>query len=182
MKSRTLMIAAITALLAIPVGAQQFKDENLLFNVPSDYIQDYTDQNKTNLILEWVPDGQSVENWEEMLTVQLFFGPPVQKPGNFAHAFIQSIEGACEGGEGQVVKEGLEQGYKFAFFLAICPENPATGKPEFIWLKAIAGRDALYVVQKAWKYHPTNDEIEDWSKYLAGIAVCDTRTQTAPCP
>ena len=43
-----------------------------------------------------------------------------------------------------------------------CKRNPATGKPEMTWFKALAGIDSFYVVQKAFKFVPSKDQVAKW--------------------
>ena len=49
-------------------------------------------------------------------------------------------------------------------------------------IKVISGNDALYVIQKAWKYEPTDVQIQDWSKSVSKVFLCDSRNKSAPCP
>ncbi|MBI3919470.1 MAG: hypothetical protein HY322_20970 [Betaproteobacteria bacterium] len=65
--------------------------------------------------------------------------------------------------------------YPFAFWVLTCESLPFTSKPEHTWFKAIPGRDSFYLVQKAWRREPRKEEIVAWTKYLRGVAVCDTR-------
>jgi len=60
--------------------------------------------------------------------------------------------------------------------------NPATGKPEITYTKVTAGNDSLYVVQKAFKFAPSRDQIVQWMKYLRSVAVCDSRLPDRACP
>jgi hypothetical protein len=60
--------------------------------------------------------------------------------------------------------------------------NQATGKPEKTWFKAIKGNDSFYVVQKAFKFDPSKEQIAQWMQYFRSVAVCDTRLADRPCP
>jgi hypothetical protein len=63
-----------------------------------------------------------------------------------------------------------------------CPRNAETGKPEWTWFKAIQGNDSFYVVQKAFKFEPARLQIVEWTRYLKGVSVCDTRLKERRCP
>ena len=39
-------------------------------------------------------------------------------------------------------------------------------------VKAIQGDDTLYLVQKAWRYEPTDGELEGWFEELGSFIVC----------
>ena len=49
-------------------------------------------------------------------------------------------------------------------------------------IKVISGKDALYIIQKAWKYEPTDAQIQDWSKSVSQVFLCDSSNDSAPCP
>ena len=49
-------------------------------------------------------------------------------------------------------------------------------------IKVISGNDAFYIIQKAWRYEPTNSQIQDWSKLVSKVFLCDSRNKNAPCP
>lgn len=49
-------------------------------------------------------------------------------------------------------------------------------------LKAIAGRDSFYLVQKAFRFRPDKAQIEQWSRYLRNVSVCDSRVSERACP
>ena len=66
--------------------------------------------------------------------------------------------------------------------MQVCPLNQATGKPEITWFKAIQGNDSFYVVQKAFKFMPTNEQVVAWTQYLKSVQVCDTRIKGRECP
>jgi hypothetical protein len=73
-------------------------------------------------------------------------------------------------------------GYPAAVWLMTCPRNRETAKPENTWFKAIPGNDSFYVVQKAFKFEPSKEHIEQWTLYLKRGTACDTRLPERPCP
>ena len=67
-------------------------------------------------------------------------------------------------------------------WLLSCPKNPGTGKPEITWFKALQGSDSFYMVQKAFKFAPSQEQISRWMGYLKSVMVCDSRRPESPCP
>ena len=65
---------------------------------------------------------------------------------------------------------------------AVLSAQPATGKPEITWFKAISGRDSFYVVQKAFKFEPAPEQAKQWVGWLDKVSVCDTRLPDRACP
>jgi hypothetical protein len=176
-------IAALfcAALCAYPAAAELI-NENLLAGAPSGYKVGFHDKQGNLEMTEWVPAKETVENWTEMVTVQIFFGlkmPPEQ--------FMRSLEsrwrGACPGaGDAQPIVGSLENGYPSLLWILECPKNPATGKPELTWIKGVQGNDSFYVVQKAFKFMPNKEQITRWVEYLKAVRVCDSRLAERACP
>jgi hypothetical protein len=38
------------------------------------------------------------------------------------------------------------------------------------------------VVQKAFKFEPSKEQITEWARFLKGVTVCDTRLPDRACP
>lgn len=160
-----------------PLTAQNvLKDENLLVSVPDNYKIDFQQRKGNMLITEMVPKSQNVNNWTEMVTTQVFFGGlPQVTPESFFKGLDVQWKQACRNAKSQLIRKGSENGYLFTFWMEFCPNNPATGKPEISQIKAIQGNVSFYVVQKAWKYEPTDKEVVKWSKFMSKAKVYDPR-------
>lgn len=61
-------------------------------------------------------------------------------------------------------------------------EEPGYRKPEITWFKAVEGNDSFYLVQKAFKFEPSQDQITRWMGYLRKVSVCDSRIADRACP
>ncbi len=179
---RILWIAlALAGLVATAVQAEM-QDENLLVAVPDGYVEGYSAANSRQAITEWVPQGQTVENWQDMVTVNIVYGGIQGSAADFAGRMLQISAQNCEGAQGQVVNEGVENGYDVIVFVMMCPDSALTHTPEWDLIKVIGGNDSLYVVQKAWTREPQPDEISRWGSYLKSVRVCDSRLPDRACP
>lgn len=183
MRSPLLLAAAALVALALFSSAAmaQLRDENLLVSMPEGYKIGFQNKAGGVLITEMVPAGETVENWTEMVTVQILFGnkiPPVRFEANIKKLWAAS----CSGSSAHPIFSGDERGYPVALWFLSCPLNKQTGKPEHTWMKAIGGNDSLYVVQKAFKFMPSKEQIDRWMQYLKKAAVCDTRRPDRSCP
>ncbi len=172
---------ALLGWLTASTANAQLVDENLLWPLPEGYKIGF--QNKANGILmtEAVPTGETVESWTEMVTVQIFYGrksPPAQAKASMENLWTRD----CEGSTSHPVFSGQENGYPVVLWLMSCPLNKQSGKPEITWMKAIGGNDSLYVIQKAFKFEPSKEQIVQWTQYLRKVAVCDTRRPDRSCP
>ncbi len=176
------MLAALAAVLAAAPAHAGLQDENLLVAPPPGYEVGYHAQNSEQLITEMVPKGQSVEDWSEMVTVQIFRSLSDVSPADFRAHMAKQWAVACPGSALAGSADATENGYTVASWTLNCRLNPDSGKPECALFKAIEGRDALYVVQKAFRYLPTAGEMDRWHGYLDKVQVCDTRRPDRACP
>ena len=162
--------------------------ENLLIEIPSGYElghQQKTDQGEIN---EFIPKGETVENWSEMITVQLL--PAHNNNTKFYAIFESLVKQACTNGSTEVIATAEENGYPVKVFMLSCPANQSTDMGEVTFIKTVEGKDKFYVVQKAWrtpKYKPdqlplASGDIAKWTQYLRSVHVCDSRIKERNCP
>lgn len=179
---RTTMLGIAVALcLGAPAHAQ-LKDENLLVGMPQGFKVGFQESRKGLNMQEFVPAAETVQNWTEMVTVQLFLGRKDLEPSQFLAAMQQEWAGACKGSTATPITTDKVNGYPAALILLRCPLLASTGRPETTLLKAIKGNDSFYVVQRAVRSVPSGERLETMRKYIASVSVCDTRLATSPCP
>jgi hypothetical protein len=177
------LVALLAAILFFSSAAlAQLKNENLLVTMPEGYKVGFQDKKNNQQMTEMVPDGQSVKDWTDMVTVQIFFGMTDVTPDAYKQRLQKLWSESCKGAQSNPVGQGNERGYPVAVWIQFCPLNKVTGKPEFTLLKAIAGRDSFYLVQKAFRFKPDKEQIGQWSRYLRGVSVCDSRVADRACP
>jgi hypothetical protein len=172
---------ALTLFASIAPAHARLVNENLLAPLPPGFKMDFQDKKPNSLMNEMVPTAETVNNWTEMVTVQIFYNMKTT-PEQFVDKMVSGWKSACPGASSSAIASGPENGYPAGVWLLNCPKNPSTGKPEITWIKAMQGNDSFYVVQKAFKFRPSNDEVVQWMKYLRSIAVCDSRLPDRACP
>ena len=79
---------------------------------------------------ELMPAAETVQNWTEMVTVQVFLSRKDLDPAQFLGAMQQQWAGACKGSTATPVATGKVNGYDAASILLRCPLLASTGKPE----------------------------------------------------
>jgi hypothetical protein len=175
--------AAILLLACATAASAQslINAENLLFSPPKDFKVGYQASHDNRQITEWIPASESVENWSQMLTVQIFRSATVDG-GHFLQDVGKRYMNDCPGTIAKGIFSGQANSYAVSMLLLKCPKNPGTGKPETTAFRVIKGKDALYSVQRAWSSVPTDQELDDVMHALAKVTVCDTRTPDHPCP
>ena len=165
----------------IASGQSLLEAENLLFSPPKDFKIGFESNRDNRLMTEWVRAGQTVEDWSEMLTVQVYRGAAVDTE-TFLRRVGNGYMNACPGTTAKGIFTGRVNGYVVSMLLLQCPKNPGTGKPETTAFRVIKGNDALYSVQHAWRAVPTDQDLDDAMHALAKVTVCDTRAASHPCP
>jgi len=174
-------LTATVVLLALATPAFAYEGENLLVSLPDGYKIDFQKRQGNTQITEMVPKAESVNGWTEMVTVQVFHGLKAI-PERFRDRITGLWSKSCPGAQSAPIFSAVENGYPVTMWLSSCPHNKETGKPEFTFMKAIAGKDSFYVVQKAFKQTPSKEQTATWTQYLKKAAVCDTRAAGRACP
>jgi len=182
--SRILKIAAVFIcgfVVTVAYGQSSLDAENLLFSPPKDFKVGFQSNRDNNLITEWVPSSETVEDWTQMLTVQIFRALAVE-PAAFLQGVGKRYVNACPGTTARGIFTGNINGYVVSMLVLKCPNNPATGKPETTAFRVIKGSDALYSIQRAWRSVPSDQDMDEVMRTLSKVTVCDTRTADHTCP
>ena len=179
---RCVMCLILTCLPSLSAAQSFAPGEHAYFPLPNGFELAFTAEDGDVALQEYVPMGESVEDWSQMLTFRIFRSLGGQSAEDFHGRLVQAVISNCDGAEAQVVAQGEEIGTPFHVVFVGCPLSPVTGGEEWFLSKAMAGRDAMYLVQGAWRGAPTPELVQDWSAFLAQVAVCDTRRADAPCP
>jgi hypothetical protein len=174
-------IVSMLLALAVSTPALALENEDLRMAVPKGFKVGFTKQSDQQMITEMVPDKESVENWTEMVTVQIFHTLRDVAPAEYRSRLEKLGAEACPGASFAKVKDGTENLYPMVIWSQRCPLNQQSGKPEFTWFKAVQGRDRFYVVQKAFKAEPTPKQLKAMTALLDGAKVCDSRVPGQRC-
>jgi hypothetical protein len=180
LRPRILLVCCL--MIAAAPAVAQLVNENLLVAKPDGYKIGFNDKKNNAVISEMVPVSESVENWTEMVTVQIFLGMKGVTPEQFKARMEKLWSGACANAISLPVANVVENGYPVNVWHMTCPLNAQTGKTEITFFKAIQGNDSFYVVQKAFKFEPTKEQVVTWTTYLKKISVCDSRLPERRCP
>lgn len=161
--------------------AAGLQDENLLATVPPGYKVGYTAHNERTQLTEFVPNGETVDDWSDMITIRIDHNLRAD-PDAYSKKLGTLWKKSCPGGESQKVTSGNENGYPFALWIYVCSLNPETGKPETMTMKTIAGDDSFYQAQVASRKAADADVVRTAAEYLRTVSVCDTRKTDRACP
>jgi hypothetical protein len=158
------------------------ENENLIAVVPDGFEMGYQSQQDNFVMNEMVRNGETVDNWTTLITVEIFPGEKTTTPKQYQQTLTERWFGACENSESYPVADGEENGYKFVLWQLYCPLNRSSQTMEYTYLKAIQGNDSFYLVQVAFRHEPSDAEVTQWMQYLKGVQVCDSRIADRACP
>jgi len=175
------LLVSLFCLAAAPSQAQ-LKGENLLVIPPAGFKVGYKGTNNGMNMMEWVPAAETVQNWSEMVTVQIFVRRADLDPAQFLGRLQQQWLEACKGSKPASIPTGTANGYTAATMMLHCPLLAATGKPETTMFRAIKGNDSFYVVQRAVRAVASPDQVEKMKQYLGEVSVCEAGSPQHPCP
>jgi hypothetical protein len=160
----------------------QLKDETLVATIPTGFkIGSQTNHDRVTT-LEWIKESESLQNWTEMVTVQVDRGSNKTTAPQFLQGIGTKWLHACKDSVANQKPDAEANGYPISMLLVHCPLNATTGKPETIVFRVIKGNDALYSIQKTFKFDPSSEQLKQIMKYLNGVNVCDPRRTDHPCP
>lgn len=166
------LIAA--ALLALSLGAGASPSTE---RVATPALPDYelgADLSRPGLrMFEYVPKGQAVNNWQDMVTVQVIERTPFH-PRELYTRISEDWKRICDRAQSAYLADVPKKPpFVVAGWQLSCPKSPVTGQPEYTMFRGIQGKYNFHLVQKAFKHEPTQAEAERWAKYLNQITVCD---------
>lgn len=179
----------LAAIVAAPAAAAQSRDEQLLFTEPDGWHEVYTNIEDNLTTSEYVPEGQDEDNWREMLTVQMLLNTPDADPDTMLSRIAAHMAQECPQLDVQPVELGGVGEYPTLAVIIMCGKNPTHGHGEFILLRAIAGHQHFYLLQKSWRTAPFElhdqppvslDERKLWLGFLAYQRVCDPQREQCP--
>ncbi|MCH9051923.1 MAG: hypothetical protein IIA72_12690 [Proteobacteria bacterium] len=202
----SVLLSALT--VATSVGAQDSstvsKKERLIMDVPKGWYLGSNSKNEFMERFEFVPEGQTVQNWTDMISIGIFPLSNVQSPNVFAPTEVfgrakaaqrfatnwrKGLEETCEDTQAEPEKLTL-----VAMHWAIldgkleCTKGKVTGKGEVILYRFIFGRDGNTVVMRQRGVPPfdigqepiSSEVLRDWKNRLKQVRHCDPRLSNCP--
>ncbi len=200
-------VLLFTALILLPAGASgasHSNGERLIMDLPEGWVLANHGKDENTELFEYVPQGQTMNNWKDMISILIFpvsnlqstnvFDPNdvfirVKAAQHFATNWRKGLEKICE--DTQAEPENL---HLWAMHWAIlegklkCSKGNVTGKGEVILYRLIVGRDGYTMVMRQWGVPPfdigqepvSSSELENWKDRLREIWHCDPRLSECP--
>ncbi|WP_296224590.1 hypothetical protein [Ralstonia sp. UBA689] len=168
-------------LLAGSASAQPVQNETLMVAAPDGYTIANSGRRNNAEVTQMVPSGQNVNDWTEMVTVQIYPDVNAFTFNTYAAGLEERFKAACESAEAHALKRAEKNGYDTEYWELNCQVKDGAHTPSVTWFKMLRGNDRLYVVLKAFLMEPSKEQIKTTAQYLKNISVCDTRLKDRPC-
>lgn len=164
--------------------------EVYIAGLPRGWDLGFQESNEIGHHLEWVPKGQPVKDWRDMIAFQLFPKLIDVQPAQFLTKMADHYAQSCD----QVLATDIEgtpaNGYPGALRVLACTKNKVTGMGEVTLFRAVMGKEAFYVAQRAWRMQPfspeaipvTGDQLDAGRKTIEYGVACRSNTAGSPCP
>lgn len=124
---------------------------------------------------EYVPNGETVQDWTRMVTFNSM--PGFAQQGVTAPFFMtrmrESLARVCTGATVDYYREFAYDGASAVAMRSHCPSNPMTGSPEITFFRAMNDGEDLHIVQVAYRYEPDDDEAAWAEDYLGTVHLCE---------
>jgi hypothetical protein len=160
--------------------------ETLLASLDADYYLAWSKKTAAMSMKEYVPQGETVEDWTEMFTIQIMYKWSSLSPTKYLALAEEDWNDKCIGADSNakahVTSKSPENGYPTIVFLLHCLSDPRRHWEKYTVFKAIQGQSSFYIVQKAFKSFPSEERIQHWMLKLREVTLCDPGSKSHPCP
>jgi hypothetical protein len=126
----------------------------------------YQARSGRQVLVELVPTGESVKNFNRMISMQTFPGMGRVRPPVFIAEFTKRYRGGCPRSIVNVVPLGRDGGVRID-----CPRHPNTGRTETVIARAIPVGPDMALVHITLKYTPLPREAQWARDYLGRVTI-----------
>ena len=183
------VILTLTACASSP-SDEKDSSERLLASPPPEWKLIYRLNNVSSRLTEFVPQIESADSWSTKLSFESFLDLADIDPIQVLLTEVEQDKKNCSFVQHFNLYSGLENNYPSSVRLFQCGKRLETETGEVKMIKAIQGKDYLYVItllKKIDAFEISQPEIQEkeiasWSTYLRGISLCDVKDISHPCP
>ena len=183
-----LLLFLILGLYVVPVDATE--DEQLLFVLPDNWIEIYTDRTENLSTSEYIPNGQTEEDWSEMISVQVLLEAGNSDPDLMLTKVANHLKKECSNLSIKPIQlAGISNTYPSVTMQTFCERKNDRDKGEVGIVRGIAGKENFYLLQKIWRTEPFRSEEEVpinleqrkfWLGYIAYLGICNPKLNNCP--
>ncbi|MFD2204928.1 hypothetical protein [Kiloniella antarctica] len=138
---------------------------------------------------EWLPMGQTVENWTDMITVQVFPGWAEGDVSVFLDELADIYKKNCEVSGATPPLKDQVNGFLTGFRLINCTRDLTRNSGEVSLFRALIGKNAAYLIQRVFRVpefeigaKPVTDEVMVKAfGSISSIGACQLNSQQYTC-
>jgi len=186
-----LLILIVTAKAALSQSeSEDTNGEQLLFILPEGWKEEFTDRTESLSTTEYVPEGQSESDWDEMLTIQILLNKPSADPVKMMSGITKYLSQDCRAFDYRPINiGGIDNNYPSLAVLALCGQKKEGNSGYVSLLRGISGKKNYFLLQKTWKTKlfdtqkksPINlEQRKFWLGYLSYLRICNR--EQGDCP
>ena len=183
-----LLLFLTLGLYVVPVNATE--DEQLLFVLPDNWIEIYTDRTENLSTSEYIPSGQTEEDWSEMISVQILLEAGNSDPDLMLTKVANHLKKECSNLSIKPIQlTGISNKYPSVTMQTFCERKNDRDKGEIGIVRGISGKESFYLLQKIWRTKPFRNEEEVpinleqrkfWLGYIAYLGICSPKLKNCP--
>lgn len=182
---RRLCASAILAVLlagSARSGVEPVGENIILDSLGEDWKVGFQRTRSNVSITEFVRGKETVHDWSQLVTLTVVDGTRDADLDKYTRNLRASLRQRCAvGGRVRTVGSERVSGLPARVLVVECSAYPG-GKPESHVQLNVAGREALYIFQRAAKVGRLDEKtVRAWGRFLRKLRVCDTRDPARPC-
>lgn len=139
---------------------------------------------------DWLPDGQSLADWTDRMTLQVVPQLAGEPPRDFLDRMASLRAETCESIFATDVESAPVNGFPVGFRIIACTRDKRTGRGEVRLLRVVTGESALYVIQRTFRVAPfapetfpvAGDAFDAARAALEYGLACRRGSTARPCP
>lgn len=161
------LAAALFAVLVSMASIASAEQISLKFD-DRDWVLAKEEEDKVQGIRVYTLNGETMDKWTEMITVQAFFGLQLQAtPEDYMNGMMKSLKETCQDSTSKLIRQGAND-IVFEWQMGPCSGQETQGEID----RVIAGDQAMYVIHYAAKKNPLDPtKREEWIKLLDSITL-----------
>ena len=163
--------------------------ERLLLEVPGGWVKidEQSDENVQSAY--YLREGIDADDAKEILAAQILFGRADRKPEAILGVLADEAEKQCDPFTAHPIPLDANPEYATLAIMVLCGWNKASQTGEVTLVRAITGKQNLYLIQKIWKTSQYNldgevpvsfDERKTWREFLISVDICQLDSNNCP--
>jgi hypothetical protein len=151
------LLAAVPAQALEPLGDRGVAVVNggggefFLTPVPIEWRVAHASHGERIVHMAWVPEGQSAEDWDDKVSVQLYPGAAQMTGPKLLERLAERYDADCADLLATDTQTRQQHGHRVSFRFLGCTEHADTGQGQLALFRTIEGAQSFYLVQRAWR-------------------------------